>query len=86
MPVLYYKNDLVKVGNGKFKQPLISKINTLQVRVPKNNKQAVVKYQDSILDTVSIILSIGTWLVVVIKYVKSVLLRENKRETVSKTN
>lgn len=86
LPVLYYKNDLIKVGNGKFKQPLISKVNTLQVRVPKNNKQAVVKYQDSILDTVSIILSIGTWLIVVIKYIKSVLVRGNKCETVSKTN
>lgn len=66
LPILYYKHDVVKVGNGKFETPVISKAATVTVTVPVNHKQAIVKYQDSLLDRLSLIWSILSWLLLTI--------------------
>lgn len=66
LPILYYKNDVVKVGNGNFETPTVSKAATVTVTVPARHKQAVVKYQDSLLDRLSLIWSILSWLILII--------------------
>lgn len=85
LPILYYKNDVVKVGDNHFTKPDVTNINTVKVKVPKENKKVVLKYKNSIIDNVSLILSVVTWIVVIVCYLKKIIGKRKNNETVSET-
>lgn len=86
LPILYYKNDLIKVGNERYKNPSITNVNTIQVRVPKGNKQVSVKYHNSLLDNSSLWLSIIGWIVTIALYLMVIVKRKGKNERVHQIN
>lgn len=61
LPILYYCNDLIRVGNGAYSKPNRTSIETIEVTVPKGNKVAYIKYKDSLLDTISKYASLISW-------------------------
>ena len=61
LPVLYYHNDLVKVGNSSFQKPNVTKDRLIEVTIPKNNKLVIVKYQNSLIEKATVLISILTW-------------------------
>lgn len=71
LPILYYKNDLVKIGNGKYQTPKVTKNSTITITVPKENKVVSVKYHNSWLDNLSLLVTLISWLVVVFVYFKN---------------
>lgn len=75
LPVLYYHNDMVKVGKQEYTKPAVTKHSLIQVIVPKENKTITVKYQDSFIDIMSEWLSIVTWVGVIV-----VFLNRNRRK------
>lgn len=79
LPVLYYKNDLVKTGNGRFEKPMVTSVDTIQVRVPKYTKNVIIKYHNSFLDNSTLIISLLTWLGVIAKYVIYLVRRKKER-------
>ena len=85
LPVLYYKNDLVKTGNGRFEKPMVTSVDTIQVRVPKYTKNGIIKYHNSFLDNSTLIISLLTWLGVIAKYVIYLVRGKKDHETVSET-
>lgn len=62
LPVIYYANDVVKDGKENIKKPKVDRHNLIQVKVPKNNKVVTVKYKDSLVDSISLLVSILSWL------------------------
>lgn len=68
LPILYYHNDLVKVGNQDYRKPTVTNHSLIQVTVPQHNKNVTVKYKDSVLDIMSVWISIITWLGLIIYY------------------
>ena len=86
LPVLYYKNDLIKIGSGRFEKPTVTKVDTIQVRVPRHNKKAIIKYHNSVLDNSSLIISLVTWLGVLVIYITGIARKKKNYETVSKAN
>ncbi|EFQ53947.1 6-pyruvoyl-tetrahydropterin synthase-related protein [Limosilactobacillus oris] len=85
LPVLYYKNDLVKTGSGRFEKPMVTSVDTIQVRVPEHNKNVVIKYHNSFLDNSTLIMSLLAWMGVIIGYVVGLVRRKKDYETVPET-
>ncbi|WP_283621868.1 6-pyruvoyl-tetrahydropterin synthase-related protein [Limosilactobacillus avium] len=86
LPVLYYKNDFVKIGNEHFEKPTVTKVDTIQVRVPKHDKQIIIKYRNSVLDNSTLVVSLVSWLGVLIIYIGNITRKKKIHETVFKTN
>ena len=70
LPILYYHNDRVKVGNGNYLKPTLTKRTTVKVKVPAKDKTVSLKYFNSKLDNGSMLVSILTWLGLIIVYFK----------------
>ncbi|MBB1062620.1 hypothetical protein [Limosilactobacillus fastidiosus] len=85
LPVLFYKNDMIKVGTEKFKKPQVTNVDTIQIRVPKRNKQVVINYHNSILDICSLVVSLLTWLCVLFIYIRDLIRKRGKYDLILKT-
>ncbi len=70
LPILYYHNDRVKIGNSNYSSPNVTKKTTVQVKVPRKGKTVSLKYFNSKLDNGSMLISILTWISLIIIYVK----------------
>lgn len=70
LPILYYHNDLVKVGESNYLKPTLTKRTTVKVKVPVKDKTVSLKYFNSKLDNGSMLVSILTWLGLIIVYFK----------------
>ncbi len=68
LPILYYQNDLVKVGNQEYRKPMVTNHSLIQITVPQHNKYVTVKYKDSLVDIISVWISVLTWLDIIIYY------------------
>lgn len=75
LPVLYYHNDLVKVGSRKYQKPKVTKHSLIQITVPQHNKNVTVMYKNSVLDIISLWISIITWLGTIIYYCRDEIRR-----------
>lgn len=70
LPILYYHNDLVKVGESNYLKPTSTKRTTVKIKVPVKDKTVSLKYFNSKLDNGSMLVSILTWLGLIIVYFK----------------
>lgn len=84
LPVLYYRNDQVKVGDSNFKKPWVTNVDTIQIRVPKSNKQVIIRYHNSMIDNVALFISLLAWFAVVLIYINHVIKKRRNYETVLK--
>lgn len=62
LPILYYKNVMVKVGQQKYAEPKVTQNALIQITVPKQDKRVTVKYKNSSIDIISLWISVITWL------------------------
>lgn len=62
MPTIYYTNDLVKIGISNYKKPNVNSKHQITVKVPKRHKIVRVKYHNSLLDEITILISAFSWL------------------------
>lgn len=62
LPILYYKNVVIKVGQRRYIKPKVTRNALIQVTVPKQNKKITVKYKNSFIDIISLWISVITWL------------------------
>ncbi len=83
LPILFYHNDVVKIGNSDYRKPMVSNSTTVVVKVPQTHKQVTVKYQDSLLDVISVLVSVLAWLVVAASYLYRKLHRRKDYERIS---
>lgn len=68
LPLIYYKGYVAEVsGNGSMKQPFLDESENGQLSVTvKGTGEAVVQYQDTLLQTISLSISVLGWLAFVI--------------------
>lgn len=86
LPIIYYHNDIIKVGNHKYEKPMVTNENTIKTVVPRTNKKVILKYKNSVMDILSLCVTIITWIVLFIMFIKNRYLSGEKDERIYKIN
>ncbi len=66
LPVIYYHNDVIKVATGTYHVPSVTAFKTIRVNVPQHHKVVEVKYHDSLVDSVAMVISAVSWIALLI--------------------